>query len=50
VDLKPDLEKDGFITISELKEYVSEEVKNLSGGKQTPTSRIQNNELDYRVW
>lgn len=45
-----DLNKDKSISISELQMYVSSEVNKLSNGRQTPTSRIQNNELDYRIW
>ena len=45
-----DLNKDKMITVSELQIYVQAEVSKLSNGKQTPTSRIQNNEMDYRVW
>lgn len=45
-----DLNKDKMITISELQEYVQESVFELSGGKQSPTSRIENNLLDYQVW
>lgn len=45
-----DLNKDKQISVSELQKYVSSEVNLLSNGTQTPTSRIQNNELDYRVW
>lgn len=45
-----DLNKDGEIWLSELKQYVSEQVTKLSNGKQQPTSRIENQMLDYRVW
>ena len=45
-----DLNKDGEIWLSELKLYVSEQVAILSNGKQQPTSRIENQVLDYRVW
>jgi len=47
---KADLNKDNMITVSELQIYIQTEVSKLSNGKQTPTSRIQNNEMDYRVW
>jgi len=30
--------------------YIQAELNKLSNGKQTPTSSIENNELDYRVW
>jgi WD40 repeat protein len=45
-----DLNKDKEIYISELQMYVKQEVNRLSNGLQTPTSRIQNRELDYRIW
>ncbi|MCH2233126.1 MAG: hypothetical protein MK078_02650 [Crocinitomicaceae bacterium] len=45
-----DINKDKAITISELQAYVTQEVSRLSNGLQVPTSRIQNKELDYRIW
>ncbi len=45
-----DLNGDGEIWLKELQEYVQTQVKELSRGKQQPTSRIENNVLDYRVW
>jgi len=45
-----DLNNDGEIWLSELQKYVQNEVSKLSKGKQQPTSRIENNTLDYRVW
>ncbi|MBN4072721.1 caspase family protein [Crocinitomix catalasitica] len=45
-----DLNKDKIITVSELQTYVRKRVNQLSGGRQTPTSRVQNMELDYRLW
>ncbi|MDX1651394.1 MAG: caspase family protein [Brumimicrobium sp.] len=47
---KADLNNDKTITVSELQEYVIEEVKKLSNGNQVPTSRMHNKEMDYRVW
>lgn len=47
---KADLNRDKIITVRELQIYVREQVSQLSSGRQTPTSRIQNNELDYRIW
>jgi hypothetical protein len=35
---------------SEIRDYVSEKVKKLTKGKQTPTSRKENLEFDFRVW
>ncbi|MFD1552593.1 caspase family protein [Putridiphycobacter roseus] len=45
-----DLNKDGEIWLSELQKYVSEQVTELSGGKQQPTARIENQSVDFRVW
>ena len=45
-----DLNGDGEIWLKELQEYVQTQVTELSGGKQQPTSRIENSVLDYRVW
>lgn len=47
---KADLNGDGEIYLIELQTYVTEKVKGLSHGKQIPNSRIQNLELDFRVW
>jgi len=41
---------DGRITVSELKDYVTQRVQFLTGGKQTPTSRRENLDFDFRVW
>jgi hypothetical protein len=38
------------VGINELKKYVYTEVERLSGGLQKPTSRIENLELDWRMW
>ena len=45
-----DLNKDGKIMLSELQKYVQSQVVKLSGGKQQPTSRIENISMDFRVW
>jgi uncharacterized caspase-like protein len=47
---KADLNNDTQITVSEIQKYVQTEVNRLSNGRQNPTSRIENNELDYRIW
>ena len=47
---KADLNKDGKIMLSELQNYVGAKVIELSGGRQQPTSRIENNSIDYRIW
>ena len=45
-----DYDNNGEIWLSELKRYVSEQVSELSGGRQQPTSRIENQSVDFRVW
>lgn len=45
-----DLNNDGEIWLSELQQYVSANVIKLSKGKQQPTSRIENQTVDFRVW
>jgi hypothetical protein len=47
---KADLNNDLQITVSEIQKFVQNEVNRLSKGRQNPTSRIENNELDYRIW
>lgn len=47
---KADLNSDKKVTLNELQKYVSEEVKILSEGKQTPTYRVENAVLDYELW
>lgn len=45
-----DLNKDGQIMTSELRDYVIKKVNRLTQGKQNPTSRKENLEFDFRVW
>ena len=45
-----DLNKDGTVRVSELKDYVSHRVQELTGGKPNPTSRRENLENDFVVW
>ncbi len=45
-----DANHDGQVFLSEIQRYVQSKVYNLSKGKQQPTSRIENIELDFRVW
>lgn len=45
-----DLNEDDVITKSELQVYIQLQVRKISGGRQTPTSRIENNSLDFRIW
>ncbi len=48
--MKADENRDKKVTLSELQKYVSVEVSRLSGGKQTPTYRMENTVLDYELW
>ncbi len=45
-----DSNKDGQVSVSELKDYVSAEVERLTNGAQKPTSRRESLEFDWRVW
>ena len=45
-----DINKDGVIYLSELQKYLLMEVVKRSGGKQQPTSRMENITLDYPIW
>lgn len=45
-----DLNNDGELRVSELRDYVAEKVRKLTNGKQTPTSRRENLEFDFRVF
>lgn len=45
-----DLNNDGEIWLSELQQYVSQQVTELSNGNQQPTSRIENQTIDFRLW
>jgi WD40 repeat protein len=47
---KADLNKDGTIMVSELRDYVSTTVSRLTKGSQNPTSRRENLEFDFRLW
>jgi hypothetical protein len=49
-DFSADINKDKKIMLSELQQFVRKEVSRLSGGKQMPTSRLENLSMDYRVW
>jgi len=45
-----DLNNNGEVTVSELRNYVSEKVLEETGGRQKPTVRQENVEFDFRVW
>lgn len=45
-----DTNRNGEVTVTELKDYVSKEVERLTQGAQKPTSRRENLEFDFRIW
>ena len=47
---KADLDQNGTITVTELKDYVTESVFVLTDGQQKPTSRKENLEFDFIIW
>lgn len=49
-NMKADSNGDGKVMLSELQQFVSGNVLQLSGGKQRPTSRVENLSMDFQVW
>ncbi|MBI5217537.1 MAG: caspase family protein [Bacteroidia bacterium] len=47
---KADANGDKKVTVSELKEYITNRVRKLTNGKQNPTSRKENPEFDFKIW
>jgi WD40 repeat protein len=45
-----DLNKDGKVNVSELRDYVVSEVVKLTNGAQRPTCRKDNTDFDFRIW
>lgn len=45
-----DKNKDGTITISELKDYSIKEVQDLTDGQQKPTARRESINYDWKIW
>jgi len=45
-----DKNDDKQVTVSELKDYVSNEVERITNGAQKPTSRKELLEFDWSVW
>jgi len=45
-----DLNKDGKVNVSELRDYVVNEVVKLTNGAQRPTCRKDNSDFDFRIW
>ncbi|MCB9262277.1 MAG: caspase family protein [Flavobacteriales bacterium] len=49
-DRKADADKDGEISITELSNYISEEVEKLTNGAQKPNERQENLFNNFRIW
>ena len=49
-DMAADLDGDGKVMVSELQQYLSEEVYRLTEGHQRPTMRVENLLGDWWVW
>lgn len=47
---KADENEDRVIMLSELQEYLYQRVPELTGGLQTPTTRVENLNNDFRIW
>jgi hypothetical protein len=47
---KADLNKDGKIMVSEMRDYLMENVSKMTNGYQNPTCRRQNLEFDFVIW
>jgi uncharacterized caspase-like protein len=45
-----DKNRDGTITISELKDYSIKEVQDLTNGQQKPTARKESINYDWKIW
>jgi len=50
MDNNADKNKDGKITVTELRDYVFDKVVKYTGGRQHPTARRENLTVDFRVW
>lgn len=48
-DQRADLNHDGAVTVTELRDYVTKTVLELTDGRQTPTTRRENLELDFTL-
>ncbi|SMD32521.1 WD40 repeat [Reichenbachiella faecimaris] len=49
-DGSADLDGNNKIMLSELQEYIFEQVTKMTGGRQKPTSRVENLKSDFRIW
>ncbi len=48
--MEGDINQDGQLTVSELQQFVSRKVRQLTSGAQQPTSRQMNLEMDFPLW
>ena len=48
-DKQADRNKDNRIQVSELRDYIIDEVRRLTRDQQSPTIRMENLEFDYTV-
>jgi hypothetical protein len=49
-NMAADRNKDGIVTISELKDYSIKQVQLLTGGRQKPTARRESINYDWKIW
>jgi len=49
-EMKADLNRDGIVSVSELRTYVKTEVPRETNGKQKPTTREGNIKFDWNLW
>ncbi|UKN02149.1 caspase family protein [Paracrocinitomix mangrovi] len=49
-NMKADLDQDGVIMLSEMNNYIRDEVFRLTNGKQQPTNRAEVLDQDWRIW
>ncbi len=45
-----DLNRDGEVMLSEMQTYLNIKVLELTGGRQSPNSRVENLKSDFRLW
>lgn len=50
ISQKADLDQNGEIYASELQKYLGKKVYEATGGRQRPTSRVENLSYDFRIW
>jgi uncharacterized caspase-like protein len=50
IGMKADADHNKEITVRETRDYITGKVKELTGGRQNPTTRQENIDFDYRIW